>query len=869
MRDRGCYTDLVRTLPILPIDDALPALLDAVRDAGVAVLVAPPGAGKTTRVPGALLDAGLVDGKIWMLQPRRVAARASARRIAEERGVPLGGEVGYQVRFDRKVGPETQIEIITEGLLTRRIQQDPFLEDVGLVIIDEFHERSLSVDLGLALLAEIRASGRDDLKIVVMSATLDPIPVATFLGGGAPCPIVESAGRTFPVSVQHSPKAAPSRTHEIIERVAAAVAQEIQAMEAEDPGGVGHLLAFLPGAGEIDGVARALAPLQLPARVYPLHGRLPPAAQDEALRGGPRRKIILATNIAETSLTVDGVIAVVDSGLARVPRFDPGAGVTRLERAAISQASADQRAGRAGRTRPGRCLRLWTEADHSRRPAADTPEIARADLASTLLEIYSWGSAPDQFGWFEAPDPRAVDQGITLLQHLGALDDQGLTSVGRALAALPTHPRLGRAILAGRGVVAEVATVAALAEERDIFIEPPKAEVAHSDLDLRLAALQDVAPAGGKAGALDHRAARRWGLSPGATERVIRSRDQLIRIAAHHLSGDPPDGRGDQPSQDPVLDALLAGFPDRVAQRRAPQSDRFKMASGAGAKISPRSAVRADDLILAVGLEGGRTAEHLITTAWALDPARLPITEGVETRFDPEREAVVQFSVRRYLALVLDERPAGGGADPMAVAEALAHAAAADPLRAFRPDDQAKHFLRRLWCAATWAPGLEIPALRGLEIPGPPDDFILTQCMGRRSFADLRRVDLIQAIRDHIGYSAAQAVDRLAPDKIKLPGGATARVTYTDPDSPPVFSARIQHLFGMTETPKVGGGRVALLIHLLAPNMRPMQITSDLAGFWANTYADVRKDLRGRYPKHPWPEDPLTAPPVGPRHRRR
>ncbi|MFN3202635.1 MAG: ATP-dependent helicase HrpB [Bradymonadia bacterium] len=852
----------------LPIDEVLPDLVAAVKRAGVAVLVAPPGAGKSTRVPGALLDAGLAgEGKVLMLQPRRVAARATARRIAESRRSPLGGEVGYAVRFDRKVGPKTRIEIVTEGLLTRRIQSDPFLEDVGVVILDEFHERSLTADLGLALLGEICSAVRDDLKVVVMSATLDPGPVSDFLteAVGQPCPVIESKGRTFPVEISH---VARSSEAPLVDRATQMIRSELDALEQQSDRSVGHILTFLPGVGEIEGVRRRLLDSSLPSgvEVMPLHGRLPAAAQDAALASGPRRKIILATNIAETSITVDGVVLVIDSGVARVPRFDPAAGLSRLELQPISQASADQRAGRAGRTRAGRCVRLWTDIDHRRRAPSDLAEFERADLASTVLEILSWGSTPEAFRWFQAPDPRAIAQGEALLHRLGALDAQGLTALGRTLSALPVHPRLGRAIIAGHAVgrLDEVATVAALASERDIFIEPPPGTVAHSDLDLRLEALADIAPPGQ---GFSRRACGRWGVSASAADRVVRTRDQLMAIAQRQLGRPGAFVSG----QRPLVRALMAGFPDRVALRRGPQSDRFKLAGGSGARLSSRSAVKADDLILAVGLEGGRTAEHQITSAWAVERAWLETERTLITQFDPEREAVVQHMALRHLALTLDEVPAGSEADAAAVSQVLAEAAAADPVRAFRPDDKALNWLARLRCAATWAPSLGLPSLDALHSPmdGPPDPFIVTQCLGRRSFADLQRIDLIQAIRDHIGYGAAQAVERLAPDRMVLPGGATARIEYSTPEAPPIFSARIQHLFGMKETPRVGGGRVAVKLHLLAPNMRPVQITSDLAGFWANTYADVRKDLRGRYPKHPWPEDPANAPPVGPRFRRK
>lgn len=855
----------------LPIDEVLPALLSALAEAGQAVLLAPPGAGKTTRVPPAVLDAGLAgDGRILVLQPRRVAARAAARRIAEERGGRLGGEVGYRVRFDDRTGADTRIELLTEGLLTRRLQSDPFLEGVGCVVFDEFHERSLHADLGLALLREVRREVRPDLKLVVMSATLDPGPVAEWLGA----PVVRAAGRTFPVEVQYAPR---DDDRPLPTRCAGAIRQAL----AEEP--AGHVLVFLPGVGEIERTAEALGPLD-GIDVLPLHGRLTGEAQDRALAPQQRRKVVLATNIAETSVTLDGVRVVVDSGEARVPRFDPAIGLERLERGRISRASAEQRAGRAGRTGPGRCLRLWTESTHRGLAPYEAPEVARVDLTRAVLELRAWGADPRTFAWFEAPPARTIDRAEALLRRLGALDDAGVTALGETLLALPVHPRLGRVVLAGlrAGRLREAAAVAALAAERDVFVDPP-ALVADSDLDLRLDALDARRPPRG----VSHRA---------LTE-VRRARDQLVRIA---------EGLGEAPrAPDPAMPAarlLLAGFPDRVGRRRAPRSDRFKLASGLGARLSPQSAVKDAPLIVAVSLRGarrGERAEHVVEVASAVEPAWLPVEEAVETRFDPAREAVVQVRTRRYLALVLDEVPAGEAADRAAVSAALAEAAAADPARAFGwPDDPAAAGLlaRLRWLARArpaWAvptfPELGGPAPEGsdgsegsegepAEVPStdgtdaiepteaipPPSELIRTLCDGRRSFAELRRIGLAPILEGLLPHAMRSRLDREAPARLTLPDGTSRPLDYA-PGHAPVLATRFERLFGLRDTPRLAGRPIRL--HLLAPNRRPVQITDDLASFWATTYPQVRKELRGRYPKHPWPEDPLSAPPGI--HRRR
>lgn len=833
------------TLP-LPIDGVLPALLGALDRARCAVVVAPPGSGKTTRVPPAVLDSDLTgDGRVLVLQPRRVAARLAAARIADERGVRLGGEVGYRTRFDRRTGPDTRLEVLTVGLLVRWIQRDPFLDGVGCVVLDEFHERSLDLDLAMALLREVQGEARDDLRIVVMSATIDPEPVIAFLGGPTACPLIEAGGRPFPVTVQYDKRASTAPTHE---RVAAAVRRALTAT------GEGHVLAFLPGVAEIDRTAAALTsgeralPRDVP--VLPLHGRLGPRDQDAALAPCPGRKVVLATNLAETSVTLVGVTAVVDSGLARVPRFDSGAGVTRLETKRVSLASADQRAGRAGRTGPGLCLRLWTEVEHSSLARVEQPEVRRCDLAPASLQLTAWGSRPEQFGWYEAPPAGSLSRASTLLHELAALEYGAITPLGRRLAELPVHPRLGRVVLAGRdaGLLASAATAAALVDVPDP-LRGAAAEDEDDDLALRLDAV-----AAFEAGHAPRGADRR-----GLAE-VVRVRDQLISIAR----GGSAAGSGGDGS---LVAVLLAGFPDRVARRRPGAVDRYLLSSGSGATLDRRSAARGSELLLALSIDArarAQRSEHRIRLAVPLTRDQLSTVEVTELVFDADREAVVHRRVTRFGSLVLEEGPATGAADPWEQGRVLAEAAAADITRALAPSAGAEQLRARVRLLRERCPELELPDLSDLG------SLLPELCHGRRTFAELRRADFLGALRGRLDGRQRKALAEQAPERMRLPSGSTVRLRY-DPtgEVAPVLAARIQQLFGWKETPRIARGQVPLTLELLAPNQRPQQTTTDLAGFWSGTYADVRKELRGRYPKHSWPEDPTTAEPEDRPRRKR
>ncbi|HEX3552986.1 MAG TPA: ATP-dependent helicase HrpB [Thermoanaerobaculia bacterium] len=858
----------------LPIDEVLSPLLAALREGPSAVLVAPTGAGKTTRVPLALLAAGIGGGRqIVMLEPRRIAARAAARRMAEETGATLGEEIGYQVRFDRQAGPATRILVVTEGILVQRLQADPFLEGVGAVIFDELHERSLATDLSLAMARRVQREVRPDLKLLAMSATLDPGPVAAFLGDA---PTIESRGRLFPVDVLYidrpDDRPLPARIAAGVRRVLGETA--------------GDVLVFLPGVGEIQRSAEALAGLaaERDLAVLPLYGDLPAERQDEVLRPlsrRTRRKVVLATNVAETSLTIDGVTAVVDSGQVRRLRFDPATGLDRLELGRVSRASADQRAGRAGRQAAGVCLRLWPAYENATLPERETPEIARVDLAGPALQLLAWGETDlAAFGWFEAPAPESLAAATRLLRQLGAVDDQGVTALGSTMARLPIHPRLARLLIEGHraGRTREAALLAALLAERDPFLRSPSSargagprRTSRSDLLDRLDALEAFE----RRDDFESFAGER--LSSGAARFVLRSRDQLAEMANRELSGRGGAGRqgGDstRPGDDsdaPLLRALLAAYPDRVARRREPRSPRGVLVGGRGVRLAEESAVLEAELFLAVELDAGRggpLSEALVRKASAVEPEWLPperLRTTIDLEFDASRERVAAWKRTRYDDLVIAEAevPAPNAAET----ERVLAVAAADRLdRALALDDpEVSSFLARVRSLADWCPELGLPRFTDGEIR----DLLPALAAGRKSFAELRRAPLLEVLQGALSHSQLAAVRRETPERLAVPSGSHVKLLY-EPGKPPVLAARIQELFGLAETPRVAAGRVPVLLHLLAPNGRPQQVTADLRSFWESTYPQVRKELQGRYPRHAWPMDPWNARPERRPGRRR
>ena len=842
--------------PPLPIDEALPEVVAAVRAHRAAVVVAPPGAGKTTRVPPALLDA--VEGQIVVLEPRRVAARAAARRMAHEAGGRLGELVGYRIRLDRVESARTRILVVTEGVLVRMLHDDPLAEGVGAVVVDEFHERSIHADLALAMARHVRREVRPDLALLVMSATLDPAPVARYLDGA---PVVAAAGRGHPVDVRYLPR---GDSQPIPERVAAGVRRVLDECD-------GDVLAFLPGVGEIHRAVEALAPEagRRDLALMPLYGDLPGGRQDAVLRPGPRRKVVLATNVAETSITIDGIAAVVDAGLARVPGYDPAVGLDRLELRRISAASADQRAGRAGRTGPGRCLRLWTADEQAHLPAVAAPDIARLDLAGPALTLLTWGEDPRSFAWFEAPPADALDRALGLLRALGALDgDRQLTDRGRGMAALPLHPRLARLVREGdaNGAGATACLLAAMLAERppvrrgDPRDEAPRQRSRSDVLDL-LAAVEHVGDAAVETPYRDEEILR------GAARRLLEAGRRLAHRARIDRRTQLPSG---EPRDRALMRALLTAYPDRLARRREPGSDRARMVGGRGVRLAPSSGVVDDELLVCVELTAGRRgarSESLVRMASAVERDWLPgylIRRETRVSFDESAARVVTREQVAVADLVLDERPVAAP-DPDAVARTLADAAAADLADALGLDQPPLSGLLARWRFLR-------RALPELELPEPEaclrDELLPLLCAGRASFAELRDAPVADALAGLLSPPRRRALETDAPERWVVPGGRAVPLQYPD-DGPPVLAARIQELFGLAETPRVAGGRVPLMVHLLAPSGRPQQVTTDLRSFWDTTYAQVRKELRARYPKHDWPEDPWTAIPSSRPRRRR
>jgi ATP-dependent helicase HrpB len=824
----------------LPIDALLPAITASLRDRPNLVLQAATGAGKTTRVPPALLDAGFAErGRIVMAEPRRLAARAAARRMAQERGSRLGDDIGYHVRFDRQASSRTRIFVVTPGILLRMFQDDPYLESVAVLLFDEFHERSLETDLALGLARLVQTTIRPELKLIAMSATLSGESVSKYLGD---CPVLTSEGRLHPVSIRYE-----DRPSSVPIAAALAVATEKALRETD-----GDLLAFLPGMQEIRQTQRELERIAAAddLLVLPLHGDLPPEQQDAALMPQSRRKVVLATNVAETSVTVEGITAVIDSGLARQMEFDPSVGLDRLRLIPISRASADQRAGRAGRTRPGMCVRLWSELSHRQRSADTEPEIRRVDLAAPVLHLLSLGEDPSAFPWFEPPKAESLQQAMLLLERLGAIAGGSVTDLGHSIACLPASPRLARMLIEGHrlGQLDRVALAAALLSERDPFLRPlegPRPVRPHatsSDVLDRVEAIELYEKTG---------RTETW-LGPlhvGGVRSVLRVRDQLIRTTRDEL------GRSHE-SADPevaVLRALAAGFPDRVARRREPGSRRGVMVGGRGVVLAPFSAVTEGELFVAIDLDAG-DREAFVRQASLARRDWLPQREETVVEFDEQSEKLEARKRTLVFDLAIDDVSAKLPSDGWKV---LLDRARTRLDRVLPPEDSAAgNYLARIrWLKSAW-PEAEVPAFDD-DMLCDMLEWLVPNC---RSFTEIRNADWLGAIEGKLTHAQRQWIEREAPDKIEVPSGSRIALAY-EIGKPPVLAVRIQETFGWPETPRLAGGRVSVLLHLLGPNYRPQQITDDLASFWANTYPIIRKELRARYPKHSWPEDPWNAPP--------
>jgi ATP-dependent helicase HrpB len=823
----------LRDAPALPIDAVLPALRDALAARGAAVLVAAPGAGKTTRVPLALLDAPWCAGKVLVLEPRRLAARAAAEQMARLLGERAGATVGYRVRLESRVSAATRIEVITEGIFTRMVQDDPALDGVSAVLFDEFHERHLPSDLGLALALETRSVLRPDLRVLVMSATLQPAPVARLLGAGEPAPVVVSEGREFPVRTEWR----PPRDGQPLPRAVAAAVREARRTES------GDVLVFLPGLAELQRTRAALEDDGVDARVELLHGSLSLDDQDRVLRPrepGPR--VILSTAIAESSVTLDGVRVVVDAGLARVPRYDPRSGMTRLETVRVSQASADQRRGRAGRTAPGLCIRLWDEAQHASLPARATPEILDADLTALALELACAGvSDAPGLAWLDAPPGGALAQGRGLLRDLGALDAEGrVTPHGRAMARLGIEPRLAHLVLRGsaQGAATLACEIAALLQERDIL----RREAATHDADLvtRLDAL---------------RGRDRDGVDAARLHRV-REEARALRRA---LPRDASDAHDDASA----IGRLVAlAYPDRIAQRRGGDGARYLLRNGRGARLEQAQALGRAPYLAIADLDGN-PAESRIWLAAALDEAdlRTALRDQIVTEravaWDDATDRVQAREVERLGALVLRERPLPD-VTPDDLRAALLGAIRRRGIAAlpWREGDAA---LRARLAFAHTHIGAPFPDVCDAALLATLDEWLAPALGDARRWSDLAGVPLGDALLAALPWALRERLERVAPTHLEVPSGSRIRVDYADP-AQPTLAVKLQECFGLTDTPRVAEGRVPVTMHLLSPAGRPVQVTRDLASFWRTGYFEVRKDLKGRYPRHPWPDDPLAAP---------
>lgn len=815
----------------LPVLEVLPSLRMALESHRLVILTAPPGAGKSTLVPLELLrEPWLQHSGIVMLQPRRLAARAVASRMAAQLSEPVGKTVGYQVRLERKASKDTRLEVITEGILTRCLQSDPTLEGVGLVIFDEFHERSLHADTALALIREVQSALRDDLRVLVMSATLDAENLSRVLNDA---PVISSAGRAFPVEIRYAPR----DPEDVIRAVVSTVRR---VLENHD----GDVLVFLPGAAEINRVERMLDDLEH-VSIRPLYGDLPLEAQQAAIMPnegllGPTRRVVLATNIAETSLTIEGVRVVIDSGLARASRFDQGSGFTKLETTRITRDSADQRAGRAGRVAAGVCYRLWSEATHAGLIAQRNPEILEADLAPFALELAAWGSSEADLEWVTPPPVTAMKQARVLLTNLNALEPNQtvgkITAHGRAMHALGTHPRLAHLLLEGKrlGFAALACDLAALLEERD-----PLPRDVGADAMLRLEAL------------------RSWRMNQGSSGASMNALKRIDQLAASYRS--KLEVRPDQTMLEPLtVGRLIAlAYPERIAQQRTGTRERYRLASGRGVKLPSQDVLSNDPWLAVAHLDAG-SDEGRIFLAAPIDPRDVQTEFRDVIAWDARTGMLIAQREQRIGELVFESKSLLNIPEETR-AKALCEAIRREGLEVLPWTDHTRQIQARAASLRCWRPDDDLPDLSDGALTETLKDWLAPFLAGIRKRDDFAKLDLETALKSVLTYQQSQRLEMLAPAKMHVPSGSNIKLEYAMDGGTPVLAVRLQEVFGLLETPTINEGRIAVLLHLLSPAYRPVQVTQDLRSFWQNTYPNVRKELGRRYPKHSWPEDPWTA----------
>lgn len=813
-----------------PVLSILPAVKEALSVGRIVILEAPPGAGKSTILPLHLLDEPWLAGKkIVMLEPRRLASRAVAMRMADLHQEEIGMTVGYRIRFENRISRNTRLEVVTEGILTRIVQHDSALEDIGLVIFDEFHERSLHADLALALTLQVQRVLRPDLRILIMSATLDGDKMSVLLNA----PVIRSEGRQFPVSIHYlsDPPEGP-----ISAQVARAVRRAIREQQ-------GDILAFLPGAGEIRRAAELLEEDHLPVVIYPLYGDLDFRKQQRAIVPDPegRRKVVLATAIAETSLTIEGVSVVIDSGYSRVPRFDPRSGFTRLETIRVTRDSADQRAGRAGRLGPGVCYRLWTQGVHAALVPARTPEIADADLAPLVLDLAQWGVKDlDDLTWITSPPAGAVNQALELLHSLGAVEGMKITDRGREMLGLPTHPRIAHMLLEAKATgqaedLALAIDVAALLEERD-----PMPKDAGADLSLRVDLL------------------RKWrrGEWVGA-ERNVLERIEKLAAAWRRIFSVSADDRSAVDTE--VGKWLIAAYPERIGRQVERNGERYKMVNGRTAKLPSHDPLHRERWLAIAHVDSGINEGRIFIAAPVHEQDLVPLAvEKQVVSWDEARGMVTAARERRLGNLTLESRPLPN-VDEQHKNEVLCTLIRDQGLSLLRWGDEERTWQARVLSLRQWRPDDNWPNVSDDHLLATLEVWLVPFLHGLYKRTELQKLELQTILNTLVPWELSGVFNQLAPARLPVPSGSLIRLNYSPDGRPPVMEVRLQELFGLLETPCVNEGRTKVVIHLLSPGYKPVQVTQDLKSFWANTYPEVRKELRTRYPKHSWPEDPWTA----------